>query len=168
MDRNAQKEEFSYAYIRAVASVAGYSVEQKSRPMDNAGVDLTIEVPGEEGSILFPRFDAQVKCTSSQKVYSANYIKFPLPAKNYNRLRSEGTLAPLILIVVLVPDNLNDWIKISENKTLIKHCGYWISLKGKPPTSNTFTVTIEIPRQNTFTPESLRRIMQKIGQREEL
>lgn len=76
MNINTQKEEFSYAYIRAVASVAGYAVEQKLRAMDNAGVDVTIEVPGEIGEILFPKFDAQVKCTSSQSVLHNDYIKF--------------------------------------------------------------------------------------------
>ncbi len=44
MDRNPEKEQFSYAYVRAVATVAGYSFEEKSRPLDNAGIDLTIAI----------------------------------------------------------------------------------------------------------------------------
>jgi len=68
MDSNSRKELFSYAYVKAVAAVAGYSVQEKTRTMDNAGLDLTIELPGELAGTLFPRFDAQVKCTSSPDV----------------------------------------------------------------------------------------------------
>lgn len=168
MDSNTQKEEFSYAYIRAVASVAGYTVENKQRAMDNAGVDVTIEVPGEIGEILFPKFDAQVKCTSSQNVFHSNYIKFPLEVKNYHKLRHEKPLTPQLLIVVLVPTDINGWINISEEKTLMKRCGYWISLKGRPKTENTTTITIDIPHENILTPFALSSIMSKIARKEEL
>ncbi len=85
MDLNTQKEMFSYAYIEAVASVAGYSVCRKDRPMDNAGIDLSIEA-GEVGEVLFPRIDAQVKCTASETIRKENCIKFPLPVNNYKTL----------------------------------------------------------------------------------
>lgn len=168
MDRNTQKEEFSYAYIRAVASVAGYSVDQKPRPMDNAGVDVTVTVPGEIGTALSPKFDAQVKCTSSEDIINKSFIKFPLPVKNYNRLRHKNPTSPQILIVVLVPDDITAWLNISESETLLKKCGYWISLKGKPETENTKTITVDIPRQNILTPSSMKFIMEKIARKEDL
>ncbi|MBE9197755.1 DUF4365 domain-containing protein [Nodularia sp. LEGE 06071] len=168
MDRNTQKEEFSYAYIQAVASVAGYTVELKRRAMDNAGVDVTIEVPGEIGETLFPKFDAQVKCTASQNIFHSSYIKFPLEIKNYQKLRHENPLTPQLLIVVLVPADVNGWMNISEEETLMKKCGYWISLKGRPITNNTTTITIDIPRTNLFTPSALSLIMSKIDLREDL
>ncbi len=102
MDENTQKEMFSYAYVKAVASVAGYSVEIKSRAMDNVGIDLTVEMPGEIGEMLFPKFDAQVKCTSSSKITNEKYIKFPLPVKNYETLINSNAIVPLLLIVVVV------------------------------------------------------------------
>ncbi|MEH1778352.1 MAG: hypothetical protein V7L26_04220 [Nostoc sp.] len=37
-----QKEEFSYAYINAIASAAGYSFQIAPRPFDLVGVDITI------------------------------------------------------------------------------------------------------------------------------
>lgn len=168
MDTNTQKEEFSYAYVKAVASVAGCAVEQKPRAIDNAGIDLTIVVPGEIGEILFPKFDAQIKCTSSQTVFHSNSIKFPLDVKNYNKLRHEKPLTPQLLIVVLVPTDIHGWMSISEDETLVKRCGYWISLKGKPHTNNSSTITIDIPRSNLFTPSALSLIMHKIAHGEEL
>lgn len=57
----------------------------------------------------------------------------------------------LILIVVLVPSNINDWLKITEEDMLMRKCGYWVSLKGQKPTKNTNNITVELPRQNLFT-----------------
>ncbi len=168
MDENTRKEMSSYAYVQAVASVAGFAVENKSRPMDNAGIDLTIESPGEIGQLLDPKFDAQVKCTSSDRVLNEDFIKYPLPVQNYNRLRSTRTLAPQILIVVLVPKNLEEWLKISEQEMLIKKCGYWVSLKGSPETQNNSTITVSIPRKNLFTSQSLSLMMEKIARGDEL
>ncbi|MEG4917287.1 MULTISPECIES: hypothetical protein [unclassified Microcoleus] len=40
MDINTQKEEFSYAYIYAVASAAGCICQRTTTPLDQLGVDL--------------------------------------------------------------------------------------------------------------------------------
>jgi hypothetical protein len=169
MDINLQKEFFSYAYVRAVAAVAGFSVQEQDRRMDNAGIDLTITSPREAEVVLFPRCDAQVKCSWVINE-TENFIKYPLPVKNYNVLRNEKALptAPVILIVVLVPREVTDWINISEEKIVMKKCGYWASLKGMPPTTNQETVTVELPRVNLLTPDNLTQIMKKIGKGEEL
>lgn len=168
MDLNTQKEMFSYAYIQAVASVAGYSVELKNRPMDNAGIDVTIEVPREIEAVAFPRIDAQVKCTQNIR-YEQQCVKYSsLPVKNYQTLRHPNPYIPIILIVLVVPDDIDHWLNITEKETLLKKCSYWVSLKGKPPTNNKKEITVEIPRQNLFTPISLQTLMEKTVRREEL
>ncbi|MEA5533037.1 DUF4365 domain-containing protein [Crocosphaera sp. XPORK-15E] len=168
MDLNTQKEMFSYAYIEAVASVAGYSVCRKNRAMDNAGIDVTIEASGEVGEVIFPKIDAQVKCTESENIRKQNCVKFPLPVNNYKTLIDTRAIMPLILVVVLVPSDIHNWLKITEEDILMKKCGYWVSLKGQPPTKNTKNITVELPRQNLFTPASLQTMMEKIGRRENL
>lgn len=59
---NDRKEEFSYAYIQAVASATGLVVQKSPRMIDNQGIDITISYP--IGAL--PRIDAQVKCTSQK------------------------------------------------------------------------------------------------------
>jgi hypothetical protein len=44
MDENQQKEQFSYAYVRAVASVAGYGVHRPEP--DDDSVDLVVSARG--------------------------------------------------------------------------------------------------------------------------
>lgn len=168
MDLNTQKEMFSYAYIEAVDSVAGYSIFRKDRPMDNAGIDLSIEAPEPVEEVIFPRIDAQVKCTASETIIKENCIKFPLPVNNYKTLINPRAILPLILIVVLVPSNINDWLKITEEDILMKKCGYWVSLRGQKPTKNTNSITVELPRQNLLTPTNLKEMMEKAARKENL
>ncbi|MFB2976267.1 DUF4365 domain-containing protein [Microseira sp. BLCC-F43] len=159
MDINQQKEQFSNTYIQAVASVAGYSLYRPD--VDDDSVDLGIAARGGMGPILSPRLELQLKCTSRDILDSA-CVRYPLNLKNYNDLRI-NTLVPPILVVVLVPDNLNEWLQQSEQKLCMRYCGYWISLRGQPETRNTTAVTVELPRSNQFTVEALRGIIDRIS-----
>jgi hypothetical protein len=94
-------------------------------------------------------------------------IKFPLPLKNYNDLRIE-TLNPRILILVLVPDNINDWLHHSEAKTELEKCGYWLSLLGKPETENRSNVTVSIPYTQMLDTRQLKLLLDKTERGETL
>ena len=158
-----QKEEFSYAYINAIASAAGYSFQIAPRPLDLVGVDVTITGLVSPGSGRRTRIDLQVKCTS-QKLLDHDLLKFPLEIKNYNELRNHNPDDdPLLLVVVLVPDSKEDWLQQSETELCLKRCAYWVSIRGQPPTENQTTVTVYLPRQNIFSVEALTDLMQQIA-----
>lgn len=44
----------------------------------------------------------------------------------------------------------------------MRRCGYWLSLKGLPETQNTESITVYLPRQQLFTVNALKNIMQQI------
>ena len=159
MDINQQKEQFSITYIRAIAAVAGYSLYRPE--IDNDSVDLGILSRGGTGKIFSPRLELQLKCTA-RDVLEKNSIKYPLIIKNYHDLRI-NSLVPRILVIVLVPEKVTDWIKQTEEELCLRYCAYWISLRGMPDTTNTTNVTIEIPRSNQFTPDALQTIIQRIS-----
>ncbi|NEQ69240.1 MAG: DUF4365 domain-containing protein [Symploca sp. SIO2D2] len=160
MDDNTKKEEFSYGYIQLICSISGCSVEKSGRARDNSGIDVTIIASDEIGDIDSPRIDAQVKCTTLAKENN-DVVKYPLKVENYNKLINLKCFVPQILIIVLVPQNIDNWLEISEKETIMKKCGYWISLKGKEQTNNKKTVTVEIPKENLFTPEAISKLMQQ-------
>jgi hypothetical protein len=178
MDTNTRKEEFSYAYIHAIASVAGFSIDTKKRAMDAAGIDLMIEVPGELASRPRPKLELQVKCTDDESIVKEQTINFPLRVKNYNDLRHSRPIIPSLLVVMLVPSNLKEWFEYSDTLdsspnskneiTILRKCAYWLSLKGEPETSNTTNITVYIPRQNLLTPKSLVDLMTKAAKEEDL
>ena len=161
MDINIQKEEFSYAYIYAVVSAAGYSFQKSSKPADISGIDVTVTGTVLDDKLYEPQLDLQVKSTSLN-IMGEELIRYPLKLKNYNELRKEKTVAPRILVVVLIPENLNEWVNQSENQLCLQRCAYWISLRGQPQTTNTESVTIYIPRKNIFTVDALTTLMQQI------
>lgn len=160
MELNQQKELFSQAYVRAVAAVAGFSVDRLQLDFDS--IDLHIVARGGGGTVFSPELNLQLKCTS-RDVLDRQFLRYPLRIKNYNDLRINSQV-PRILVVVLVPDNVEDWLQQSESEMCIRNCAYWVSLRGQPERQNTTNITVELPRSNQFTVEALKSIMQRLSQ----
>lgn len=114
------------------------------------------------GKVQAPRLELQLKCTSTD-ILDGRRARFPLPIKNYNDLRI-SSLVPRILVVVLVPKSLDDWLRHSETEMCLRRCGYWVSLREQPETQNLTAVTVELPRSNQFTVESITSVMNRISQ----
>jgi hypothetical protein len=159
MDVNQRKEQFSNAYVRAVASVAGYALYKPD--VDDDSIDWGIADRGGRGTLRSPKVELQLKC-SGRDILTDEDLRFPLKVKNYNELRHENYQVPRILVVVLVPGRIEEWLKHSEESLAMHHCGYWRSLRGRPDTDNASTVTVRVPRSQQFTVESLTSIMDRI------
>ena len=158
-----QKEEFSYAYISSVASVAGYSFQIAPRPLDLVGVDVTITGLVSPGSRRRTRLDLQLKCTS-QDLLDNEGIRYPLEIKNYNELRNTNPDDdPLLLVVVLVPEKVEHWLQQTETELCLKRCAYWGSLRGQAKSTNQTNVIVYLPRQNVFSVDALKTLMQRIA-----
>lgn len=161
MDINEQKQQFSFAYVRAVASAAGLAV---SRPdVDDDSVDLTIGRKGGGRTIRSPKLDVQVKCTGGNAVLNGE-LSFDLEIKNYDELRYEDYPYPRLLIVVTVPPTVTDWLHQTEDELCLRKCGYWLSLRSFEAVANSATKRIHIPRTQQFTVEQLKAIMTRIAE----
>ncbi|HEY3854973.1 MAG TPA: DUF4365 domain-containing protein [Verrucomicrobiae bacterium] len=160
MTPEEQKQQFSFAYARAVAAVARIAVDQPH--VDNDSVDLTFRKRGGGGSVRSPQLDAQVKCTEAANIHQTD-IAFVLKLKNYEDLRPTNLLVPRILVIVVVPEQLTDWVAHSEDELVMRKCGYWLSLRGAVATTNETSVTVHLPKENVFSVAQLSGIMQRIG-----
>ena len=165
MDINHRKEEFSYAYVHAVAAVAGYGLVLMPKLVDHDGIDVQIAARGGKGTVRSPRLEAQVKCTS-QDVIEEKRIAYPLEVKNYNDLIADNYHTDRILIVLAVPEDISLWLMHSEEQLAMKRCAYWTSLREGKETTNSATVTVSIPRQNQFTSDALISLMETVGKGE--
>lgn len=159
MHINQRKEQFSVAYVRAVASAAGFAVYTPS--VDDDSVDIGIAASGDVGTVRSPKLDMQLKCTSREIVGAAS-VAFPLKLKNYDDLRDENVMVPRILVVMIVPDALGDWLAHTEEELLVRHCAYWLSLRGLGASNNEGNVTVHLPRINVFTVETIGQIMARL------
>jgi hypothetical protein len=157
MDKNQKKDLFSRAYVKAVAAQLGF---RSSIPdVDDDSVDLILQGKGFTSGIRNPQIEVQLKCTS-QDNRNNEHLKFVLPIKNYNDLRGKGLLCPRYLFVLVVPDDVQEWMFHENTHTTIMHCCYWVSLMDSPDTSNSTNITIEIPRKNLLTSDSLLALME--------
>ena len=156
MDLNIQKEQFSIAYVRAVAAVAGVKVLRTD--VDDDSIDIGLERAGG----CAPKLDLQLKCTAEPLPTNGD-ISFPLKLKNYDDLR-RLTVAPRWLVTLFVPTDCADWLTFATPPTeaLLRRCAWWTSLDGLPDVDNTASVTVQLRRGNVFTPEALKAKLDEI------
>jgi len=144
-------ERFSLAYIGAVAASAGYECVESNVDFDS--VDGVLK----SATGARPRIEFQAK-GSTRSLMKADHVTFPLSRKNYDDLRID-TLTPRVLFVVLLPDDERAWLSHSEDELTLRHCGYWLSLRGMPPVVNDQSVTVRIPRTQQVTVDQLDGLM---------
>jgi Domain of unknown function (DUF4365) len=169
MTKNNQKEMFSIAFVRAVAATAGYNVYRQE--IDDDSIDIGIAARGPIGSVRSPKLDVQLKCTAAG-IVADEHLSHQIPMKNYDDLRFSDYQVPRVLVVVSVPADVNQWLAQTDAQLVLCHCGYWISLRGKPeathiPQENP-RVTVHLPRSQPFTVAQLDAIMSRIGQGESI
>lgn len=156
MNSGNKKEQFNIAYVCAMAAQAG--LNHATPVVDEDSVDLLLMGKGYTGKLRNPQIQLQLKCTS-QDLISGDFIKFPLPKKNYDDLRGDNVVCPQYLVVLLVPNDHDDWVQHHpEHMSLHNRC-YWVSMKDHPESDNQTKVTIDIPLTQRLTTDDLRHLM---------
>lgn len=151
MDINQRKARFSLAYIEAVASHAGFQVVEPKVDYDSVDGFLV----GDFGRR--PRIEFQAKATARDVVRGQN-IHFPLSLKNYNDLRIE-VINPRVLIVLIMPDSLDEWLTQTRDELCLRHCAYWLDLKEMDEATTTTNITVQVPTANVFSSDRLISMM---------
>ncbi|WP_020469988.1 DUF4365 domain-containing protein [Zavarzinella formosa] len=155
MTEEQQKEQFSIAYVRAVAAAARVNIYRMD--VDADSIDIGFSVKSVAGRPQSPKLDAQLKCVT-ELAGNDTMFRYVLKAKNYNELVGDH-YTPKILVVVLVPPSPADWLIQSPDCLSLHRCGYWTSLQSWPPSDNTASVTIDLPRTQIFSPAALRTLL---------
>jgi hypothetical protein len=163
MDQNEQKQQFSVAVVRAVAAVCGLAYATPDT--DDDSIDATIARRGGGGSVRSPKLDLQLKCTSAHDMIGGE-LSYPVPVKNYDELRATDLMVPRILVMVLVPTAVEEWMTCSPASLVLRKCAYWTSLRGLPDTGNTHTVNVQVPGSQPFDPAQLSAIFARLSANE--
>jgi hypothetical protein len=151
---NDVAEALSKAYVNAIAARAGYVTAHKD--FDRDGVDVTIEA----GAAMRPKLDVQLKATINLGTPVSGVFRFPCPRRNYDLLREE-TQTPRLLVVLALPRQASYWLTVSSTHLVLRRCAYWVSLSGMPETTNSMSVTIDIPEANRLTVPVLQDLMDR-------
>ena len=153
----AAQEQFSKAFIMAVASVAGCAAAEPRPDDDSVDWTLSCRLP------CRPKLDLQVK-SMSRPAGDGTSIRYPLERKNYDDLIPTNLLTPRLLVLVLVPSKSASWLSLTLEALVLRHCAFWTSLRGLPASSNERSVTVEVPRANLFDVQALMGIMHRISE----
>jgi hypothetical protein len=149
-----REEALSRAYVSAIAAGAGYTTAVMN--LDRDGVDVQVRA----GGSMRPSLDIQLKATVNLGESVNGAFRFPLRQRNYGLLR-EQTMVPRILVLLDLPKDEADWLRVTPEELVLKRCAYWASLVGFPETDNKETVTISIQAGNRFNVEGLRALMER-------
>lgn len=126
-----RQEQFSVAYIKAIASAAGYKVSPLN-PMDEDSEDIQIHQRRNDYDDDRPFYSilrVQAKCTTVQPS-DDGFLHFRLPLKNYDDLRPI-TGDPFLLMVLCIPSqDESDWLKEENLYMVLYNKAYWFSLRG--------------------------------------
>ena len=152
-------EQCSRAYVQAVAATAGCTT---ARPeVDDDSVDLILKRKTVGTPVRSPQLDVQIKSTGRDCIGEKD-VSFALKRKNYDELRDPDLAVPRILIVVVMPPNIEHWLDHDEGRLAIKKCCYWISLLGEPEYDQQ-SVTVTIPRSQLFNVQSVDAIFTRLA-----
>jgi hypothetical protein len=167
MTENQSKEKFSLAYVQAVASRVGYSCTTPA--VDDDSVDLHVSAVGyidSKAVVRSPSLQLQLKATA-RRILKGDHLSFSLSKKNYEDLRDPNSIVPRLLVVLLMPEKMDDWIDVSEEQMLLRYGAYWLCLEGLPLHSKE-SITVHVPRVNLFTPGQLQALMVQAARGESL
>jgi hypothetical protein len=156
MTEEQQKEQFSVAYVRAVAAAAGVNIYKPEVDDDSVDIGFCTKIVRER--VQRPIVEAQLKCSAGVDEDDTTY-RFPLKVKNYNDLRGDD-LVPRVLILVLVPPDLGVWLHQTAEQMILRRSAFWVRLAGLPETANTTTVTVSVPKTQLFDVPALRRLLE--------
>ncbi len=146
-----QKEQFSRAYIHAMAAHEGYTLGDWN--YDGDGVDVSLKRGGQQ-------LDVQLKCTRKLRRTSEGY-SFALDIKTYEKLRDINRSVPGYLFVMTVPQDLSEWLEIVADRNLILNsAAYYSQIQDSPAVDTTTTTAITIPFRNRIDSQALHEMFQ--------
>jgi hypothetical protein len=172
LTNNDIESELSYAYLHAVAARAGASCESTGRAADGNGIDAIVTGWGpfpNGGYLQEVDLKIQLKATTEIPVVQNGYLSYRLNGiGRYNDLRGEALATHRLLVVLFLPKNPEEWLRVSPEELILKKSAYWASLRGAPPSANETAQTVYLPESQLFTPENLQTLFARLSRQEVL
>jgi len=155
MTNEKRKEAISVSYLRAICAKQGVApTTRDGHDDDGIDVHLTKRLTATDGRWFDAQLNVQLKASSTGYREYDDYYSYPLKIKNYNDLRSLAAVQSYLFLLILPVDE-NEWVQHTIDELAIKRCMFWLDLTGYPPSENTSSVTVKIPKVNIVSPNTL-------------
>jgi hypothetical protein len=172
LDITEIQHQLSLAYIHAVASYAGCAWEPTHSPhIDGKKIDGRIfaSLNHEEGvRDTRPELRIQAKSTRQarhQPKEENPHIHYSFDNETYKELR-EPNHSLILFVLFVLPEDFDLWVNHSEAELIARQCAYWHSIKNCP--ENHGEKTIKISRNQIFSPQQVKNLINKIARGEEI
>jgi hypothetical protein len=161
---SARQETLQVGYLHAVAAAAGCTLASPSP--DVHGTDWNVEHPHSSHTTdPVAQIKVQLKATYQVKpddLAGKTDFAFTLKNKHLNKLNMKSPLIPRLLVVLVMPDVVENWLLSSPDQLNLRHCAYWVNLAGLAATGVERT-TVRVPVKNVFDDIGLCKIMEQVG-----
>ncbi|QMU69193.1 DUF4365 domain-containing protein [Streptacidiphilus sp. P02-A3a] len=154
-------ETLQVGYLHAVAAAAGCAL---ASPFPDNGIDWHVS----HGSTAHTEDDeatikVQLKCTHQIPPNpGGSHFSFTLDNDHLRKLAHARVAVHKILVVMLVPREVDQWLLARPDRTELRHCCYWVNLAGHPVTGKRRT-NVRIPTRQVFDDRALCAIMARVG-----
>lgn len=167
------KEQLSNRFVGILAANRGFAID---KPEVDLGIDYQLKkifnytLPNGKNrlSVDSRYIDIQLKATTENTIVEEqDSIKYDLEAKTYNDLihRLKNGIAPLILILFVLPSDQNDWVDIDETELKIRRNAYWyIPTDNSDFTENEYRIRVTIPKTNRLGIDCFNNLHQQLYQ----
>ncbi len=165
LPRNLRQEAMARAYVQAVAARAGLIA---TAPAADFGIDLCLHSVESRGRRWGPgpvQVDLQLKSTTRAHL-RGEHLYYDLDVKNYDDLRSPAPMCPRLLVVLVLPEQEEEWLHQTAEELTLRRCAYWLWLAGADATTATTTVRVQVPLAQVFSVESMQNLVARLGRGE--
>ena len=160
-----RQEELSISYLNAVCAVKGISMEILRH--DEDGIDVMLHKEKSIDRLNLHKYRVQVsvqlKSTVSNFKDSDTFFSYPLKKKNYDDLRTLASTKAFLFLFIL-PEDEQNWVSHSIEELVVRKCMYWADLTDLPDSDNKNTVSVQIPKDNIVSPDSLDKLLSQIAE----
>ncbi len=155
-----QEEALSAAYIAACAAKAGCNMTFTQHDYGVDGTLHPVQIFGRRRLQLGFPIDFQAKASVDWEVTDGRVV-YDLEVKTFNdfvRRKTDGG-TPLVLILLCLPRERENWLEMGEDFIKLRNCCYWYHSDEAELTDNDETRRIKIPTSQRFTPEAVVQLL---------
>jgi hypothetical protein len=153
------KQSYSLAFTHAIAAAARCTISDLRSDVER--VDYTVRQVARHRRYSSAQVDVQMKCTE-QHVLRDDGVYWRLSREHYDDLRDPDRYNKVILVVLLVPPNVQEWLVMEPDHMVLHGAAYWTCIQDQPAIPGS-SKTVVLPRTNAYNVDQLLRILQRIG-----
>jgi hypothetical protein len=160
------EELLSRAFITAIAAKAGLNASVNGYDLDYGtdGIIKRVRIHGSQREETGIGIEFQAKATKNWRhTDDGTGVSYDMPVGAYNKLvrrYADGGI-PIYLILLCLPPSLDDWIQLSHDELVLRHCCYWQRIAGVE-SANVISQVVHIPFAQRFDPFTLRLLVREM------